>query len=218
MAIFVHNIKILSQFVFTTNCVGWRSCFLVYHPGIRKKLLRGNNYSMKTIKNSANVQFSDRFRLSVIIFLIAYMGITNAYSQKTKLSVRAVSPMNFGAFTQGISSGTVTISPQNIRSATGSVILLNISGYTSAAAVFEVNATKNTPIAIATGLTGTLTGSNGGSLELQIENTYPASPFTTATNVEWKVIQVGGTLLIGPPASNPPGTYSGTFNVTFVFQ
>jgi len=131
------------------------------------------------------------------------------------LRVKALSTLQFGAFTQGSSGGTVILTAQNARSSTGDVILLNM-GYTYSPAIMQVQALKGTVVSIATGLTGTLTGP-GGTMNLVVGGTYPPSPFVVTTDIsEWMDIQVGGTLTVGTPGANPAGSYLGTFNVTFI--
>jgi len=63
----------------------------------------------------------------------------------------------------------------------------------------------------------TLTGSGGGSMMLHIGASNPASPFVITTGPPASTLMnVGGTLTVGSPASNPPGSYSGNFDVTFM--
>jgi len=131
------------------------------------------------------------------------------------LRVKALSVLQFGAFTQGNSGGTVILTAQNARSATGDVILLNM-GYSYSPAIIQVQALKGTVVSIATGLTGILSGP-GGDMNLTVGETYPPSPFVVTTEItEWMDIQVGGTLYVGAPGDNPAGSYLGTFNVTFI--
>ncbi|MCE1199944.1 MAG: DUF4402 domain-containing protein [Marinilabiliales bacterium] len=127
----------------------------------------------------------------------------------------------FGAFTHGASGGTVTISPTGMRSSTGSVVLLSL-GYNFSPAIFQVEGIKGTVISITdnSGTAFTLTGSHGGTLTLHLgppqSNTSCGTPFILDQESPLRMeIRVGGTLSVGNSAANPPGNYSGTFNLTF---
>ncbi|MFZ2341140.1 MAG: DUF4402 domain-containing protein [Bacteroidales bacterium] len=133
------------------------------------------------------------------------------------ITANASQPLAFGAFTPGASGGTVTISAAGgTRSSTGTVILLNM-GYLYTPAMFYIKANPGTVISLLTGPPSTITGSNGGSLSLQTNGTFPASPFVTQVPYQQlTTVLVGGILSVGSIASNPPGYYSGTIDVTFV--
>jgi hypothetical protein len=124
--------------------------------------------------------------------------------------------LRFGAFSTGIAGGTVTVSPNGSRSSTGSVVLLQL-GFTFAPAVFEVDANPGTLIQIVNGSPAVLTGNNGGTLTVTIGTSSTGTPFiATATPPARTLVRIGGTLTVGSLLANPPGQYSGTFNVTFI--
>lgn len=131
------------------------------------------------------------------------------------LSIYTLQNMHFGAFTQGPIGGTIQISPAGVRTATGDVVLLNM-GVSYFESIFEVEGIVGSNISILNGPNATLTGSNGGSMSMSIGSCSPSSPFINAVQPPGRTqVHIGGTLNIGAPASNPPGTYSGTFYVTF---
>jgi Domain of unknown function (DUF4402) len=131
------------------------------------------------------------------------------------ISVYTIQNLSFGAFSHGNTGGTVIISNSGIRSVTGDVIPLNL-GFPYFQAIFELDAPEGTIISILNGADATLTGSNGGSITLRIGNSDPASPFiTTVPQPVRTQVSIGGTLTIGSPVANPPGTYTGTFYITF---
>jgi len=124
--------------------------------------------------------------------------------------------LSFGAFTHGASGGTVTISSGGIRSSTGDVVQLGL-GYLYSTALYEVVANPGTVISLLNGPDVLLPGSNGGSLSLNIGDSDLGSPFVTT--VAYPVpteLNVGGTLTVGNSLANPPGNYSGSFDITFV--
>ena len=123
--------------------------------------------------------------------------------------------LQFGALTQGASGGTVVISPTGSRSATGDVTLLNL-GVPYSAALFGIEANPGTLITILNGPDATLTGSNGGTMTVHLGGSDPASPFVcTVSRPGRNMVQIGGTLNVGSPLASPPGSYSGTFTITF---
>jgi len=126
--------------------------------------------------------------------------------------------LSFGAFAHGAVGGTVSISSGGIRSSTGDVILLSL-GYPYSTTLYEVIANPGTIISILNGPNVTLPGSNGGSITLTIGASDPVSPFVTSTPPPLPTyLNIGGTISIGNTAANPPGDYSGTYDITFVQQ
>lgn len=131
------------------------------------------------------------------------------------LSVYTTQNISFGAFAHGNSGGTITISPDGIRTVTGDVIALNL-GIQYNNAIFEIESPSGTIISIINGPDVTLTGSNGGSMSLHIGSSNPASPFNNTTAPPGKtLINIGGTLTVGGAATSPPGSYSGSIYITF---
>ncbi len=131
------------------------------------------------------------------------------------ISVSTYQNLSFGTFSQGGAGGTLTVTNSSTRTATGSVVPLNM-GASAFASIFELEAPSGTIVSITNGPDATLTGSNGGSMTLHINNSTPLSPFSTSVPPPGKTqITIGGTLTIGSPASAPPGAYSGSFYVTF---
>jgi len=124
--------------------------------------------------------------------------------------------LNFGAFYHGNVGGSVIIYNDGSRSSTGDIVLLTM-GYTFSTGLYDVVANPGTLISILNGPDAILTGSNGGSMILQLGESYPASPFiiTTAPPSSTQ-LRIGGTLFVGNPIINPPGNFGGTFDLTFV--
>lgn len=124
--------------------------------------------------------------------------------------------LSFGAFYHGPVGGTVTIYPDDSRSATGDIVLLGM-GYLFSSALYEIIANPGTVISILNGPDVSLPGSNGGSLNLHIGDSDPVSPFVTT--VPYGIItymNIGGILTVSNSIANPPGDYSGTFDITLV--
>lgn len=124
--------------------------------------------------------------------------------------------LSFGAFYHGALGGSVIIDPSGTRSSTGDIVLLGLS-FPYSAAMFEVHAHPGTIIAILNGPDVPLIGSPSGSMNLRIGSSIPASPFVS--NVQFSTgipLYIGGTLTVGNSVANPPGSYTGTFEITIV--
>jgi hypothetical protein len=123
--------------------------------------------------------------------------------------------LGFGAFYPGAAGGTVTINPSGARSATGDVVLLNL-GFSFTPALYEIVGNPGTVITLLNGSDVSLAGSNGGSMTLHIGISDPLSPFVLTVPYPMPTqLRIGGTLTVGNIGANPPGAYTGTFNVTF---
>jgi hypothetical protein len=131
--------------------------------------------------------------------------------------VNPAQALNFGAF-YATTGGSIIVSPTGLRSATGDVVLVNL-GFTVSPALFEIEGLPGTIVSILNGPDVTLHGSNGGSMTLHVGSSNPASPFIINTTPPSRtVVNIGGTLTVGTSAVNPPGSYSGTFDITFIEQ
>lgn len=130
------------------------------------------------------------------------------------ITATTVQNIAFGVFYQGLAGGTVTISSAGTRTAGGSVVLLSTGAYS--VAIFDVTANSGTVISFLKPVT-TLTDGSGHSLSLQIDETNPSTPFVTTNPYTIPTqVSMGGILTIGSPAVNPPGNYSGTFEIIFI--
>jgi len=129
-------------------------------------------------------------------------------------SITLVRDLGFGAF-YSATGGTVTIDQYDTRTSFN-VTLFTFSS--SSAARFNIYANRGTIINILNIDDFQLT--NGlYSMTVSITATNPLLPFVNDnTYLVPTELTMGATLTVGTPASNPPGTYSGTFNVTLVIE
>ena len=124
--------------------------------------------------------------------------------------------LNFGSFSHGPSGGNVIISPNGSRSVTGDIVQLS-SGQPFSPAIFEVEANPGTVVQIMNGPDIVLSGSNGGTMTLQLGSSNTGTPFvTTAVPPSLTEVRIGGTLIVSNTLANPGGTYSGSFMITFI--
>lgn len=160
--------------------------------------------------------------LTAVLVLLLFLQLP-AFAQEPpprpiSIYVNPAQGLIFGAFFQGPTGGTVTVSPNGSRSVSGSVVQANL-GFPFSPAIFEVDANPGTLITIMNGPDVLLTGSNGGTLSMKIGSSSTGSPFiANAVSPARTLVRIGGTLTVGVPLANPPGNYSGTFSVTFIQQ
>lgn len=149
--------------------------------------------------------------------IILYIPVEAQERPPKPISVRVstLQHLSFGAFIQAGNFGTVTVTHQQMRTATGSIILPNLSSIVTAA-LFEVDAIPGTLITIVNGPDSALSGNNGGTVMLTPGEASTGSPFIVTS--ESTNVFIGGTLTVGPLSANPAGAYNGTFQVTFIQQ
>lgn len=148
--------------------------------------------------------------LKVSIFVLLWASSTFVWAQ----SITATNDqgLGFGDFTQTADpGGTITISNTGVRSATGNVVLL---GSTYFYAIFSITTDSATPVTVTIDQpTATLSGSNGGTMSLQIGIADPQSP--SVSQMAPAEVHIGGTITLGTRLENPPGSYSGNVLITF---
>lgn len=129
-------------------------------------------------------------------------------------SITLARDLSFGAF-YSTTGGTVTIDQDGMRTS-HNVTLFTFSS--SSAARFNIYSNRGTIINILNIPDFHLT--NGSySMTVSITATDPLLPFVNNnTYIVPAELSMGATLSVGTPAANPPGTYSGSFNVTLVIE
>jgi hypothetical protein len=150
--------------------------------------------------------------LSLVLFFVASGSVMAQVKPPRPINVTVTQNLGFGTFYHGALGGSVSVSPAGIRSSTGDVVLLVTGSYF--AAIYRITGPPSTVVSLLNGPDVLLPGSGGGSLSLHIGNSNPASPFVLTPGPF--LVNVGGTLTVGNSVANPPGSYSGSFNITFV--
>lgn len=167
-----------------------------------------------------------KYKLSILLRSLGYLFFLlfcisgNVFSQEPPprpiIVTVTAQTLSFGAFSHGAAGGTVSISSGGIRTASGDVILLGL-GYPFSTTLYEIVANPGTVVSLLNGPDVSLAGSNGGSITLSIGASSPLSPFvTTASPPTPTQLNIGGTITIGNSIANPPGSYSGTYDITFI--
>jgi len=124
--------------------------------------------------------------------------------------------LNFGAFSHGGSGGTVTVDPDGLREQSGSVLLLNL-GFSFSPALYRLVGDPGTVVSILNGPNTTISRVGGGTLLLTVGDSDPSGSFIiTTTPPAYTELRVGGILTVSNSTNNPPGSYSGTFDITLV--
>jgi hypothetical protein len=166
--------------------------------------------------------FASRMRFILIVLPVILMFLISPEIKAQEPPPRPVTVtvtgqnLSFGAFYHGPVGGTVTINSGGSRSATGDVILLNL-GYSYSTALYQLVANPGTVISLLNGPDVSLPGSPGGSMSLHIGDSDLGPTFViTSVPPAFTLLNIGGTITVSNPGSNPPGSYSGTFDITFV--
>jgi hypothetical protein len=157
--------------------------------------------------------------LLLAIVLMFYAGISNAQPvlpQRT-ITVLPTQAIHFGTIIVGNSGGTVIVGSDGSRTKTGDIILLSMSP-SSQPAIFEIKLCQGRNVNISIVPSIILTGSNGGpTLTLDLGPTEKGDigvPFPTNADCNFITpLRVGGTLHV--PGSAIPGTFTGSFSITF---
>lgn len=153
-------------------------------------------------------------KIAPAFWAASFLAASSAGNPAAAQTFTRTQDLSFGAFAAGM-GGTVTISPQSARTASGDVILIGRSAGSPAS--FDVSGSANATYQIALPADGTaiLTGSNGGSMSL---SSFASSPSGQGqlNMAGTQTLHIGATLAIG--SNQAPGPYSGSFSVTVVFE
>ncbi|WP_321438014.1 DUF4402 domain-containing protein [uncultured Bacteroides sp.] len=161
------------------------------------------------------------FFLGILTFpLFAQVGVTGRIKTEivAPLIVVETEQMGFGKFTSDMGGGTIQLSPQGERTATGSIRLVEGA---FGAGKFLITGSLGTLVTL------TLPQS---PVELRLENgsyTLTVDHFTSDVPIGGKTISksngrtemnVGATLYVGNWSSSPAGFYTGTYEAVFMYN
>lgn len=151
--------------------------------------------------------------LALLFFVPALSVLTPVTTNAAAITITSTQTLEFGTFAAG-SGGTVMVTPNGTRSATGGVIL--VSTASSSAAHFTVSGDAGLNYLITLPANGVVTLDSGGN-SMAVQD-FACLPAVTGTLVGGSdTLKVGATLVVGAsqvPASN----YTGTFTVTVEYQ
>ena len=154
--------------------------------------------------------------LTAVLFLCFNSSFAQPVLPPRSLTVTATQSLYFGTICVNGLGGTVTVGYDGSRTKTGNVVLLpNVP--VSQPAIFEIKLCQGRNVNISFDAQTTLTGSNGGTLRLDIgptEKGINGASFNTNNDCNFITpMRVGGTLHI--PDLAIQGLYTGTFEITF---
>jgi hypothetical protein len=154
--------------------------------------------------------------IPVISFLTISIETIAQEPPPRPIVVTTTQGLSFGAFYHGAVGGTITINTDGSRTSTGDVVPLGLGIFYSRA-TYEIVANPGTIISLVNGPDVILIGSpGGGTLSLHIGDPDLGVSFVTTEPYPIPTeLNVGGTLTVGNSITNPPGSYSGTFDITF---
>lgn len=145
------------------------------------------------------------------LFTITALLLVSKISVSQNVTFTKTQDLNFGDFYPTGTGGSVIVNTSGVRSKVNNVVLFSSANVSCA--IFSI--TGNGKVRYATSITisnSTLyRAGGGGSMSL---NTFTYSP-TPNINIRNRTVTlyVGARLTVGSIIANPPGNYSGTFNV-----
>jgi hypothetical protein len=119
--------------------------------------------------------------------------------------------LKFGRFYPEAGGGSITLSPEGIRMASGNVKLLD-GNYSQG--VFTITGSENNSLSILLPSTPLLLYHNNSINTIYLDRWTYSIPKTTSGDL---YVNIGATLNFGPLESNPPGLYTGTYQVIFSY-
>jgi hypothetical protein len=156
------------------------------------------------------------FFMTGMLFLTVRLDLCAQEMPPRPIAASFIQNLGFGAFSPGLSGGSVIITSNGVRFATGSVVLVG-QGYLYFPAIFGIEGNPGTILHLLNGPDETLVGSNGGSMILHLGEATPGDPIIINVAPPGVLqIRLGGTLTVGNPLSNPAGFYSGMFSLMFI--
>ncbi|MEO5943182.1 MAG: DUF4402 domain-containing protein [Ferruginibacter sp.] len=154
--------------------------------------------------------------IPAILFAQILTGTTQAKSDAVKITNKQT--LQFGVFASGTGGGKIIIAADGARSVTGTVTPLNF-GMNYSAAILEIEAPAGSIISFINGPDAVLTGSNGGTMSMQIGRSNPPGPIYITNGSPAKTeLDIGGILTVGNTVTSPPGNYSGSFYISFILE
>jgi len=134
------------------------------------------------------------------------------------LTATETSQLNFGRFSPETQGGSILVTPDGTRTATGTV---ELSGGTHNPASFYVTGEGGATFSIILPAGPAILTNAGLSKTMQVSN-WVSNPMPgigagllTKGSQE---IKIGATLVVGPLEDNPVGLYSGTYAITFGYN
>ena len=126
--------------------------------------------------------------------------------------------LNFGRFSPETTGGMIKLTPDGVRSSSGSVAL---SGGTHNAAKFYITGQYDASVTITLPSTPAILTNSISSKTMEVSNweSFPAAGLGVGVlNKGELTVNVGATLMVGDMNDNPVGIYEGTYTITFSYN
>lgn len=167
-----------------------------------------------------------RYILSLLVIL---SFCSKTYSQATvtaqafaevisALTATETSQLNFGKFSPEVQGGQVIVTPDGIRSTSGTVIL---SGGIANSGIFYITGTPDAMFSIQLPNGPAVLTHQNSTKTMAVSNwvSYPQSGNGTGVLANGQqFVYLGATLNVGSILDNPVGLYSGAFSLTFAYN
>ncbi len=144
----------------------------------------------------------------------AGIGIDAKIIAPISLENTGTTPMNFGTISRATTVGTVTVTPDEERSATGGISVLSSSDFS--AAPFSVSGENDATFYVSLPADGMVELTRSGGTEKMTVNDFEHNSTEVLSTAGQATFSVGATLTVG--ANQVPGEYSGSFSVTVAYQ
>lgn len=127
--------------------------------------------------------------------------------------------LNFGRFSPESAGGEIRLSPDGIRSSTGSVAL---GGGLYNPAIFNISGQPDFNVVVNLPSAPVLLANSSNGKTMQVIN-WESIPASSASGIKIQssgqlTLNVGATLKVGNMNDNPVGLYNGTYAVTFSYN
>jgi hypothetical protein len=164
--------------------------------------------------SSSIIFLSGRKKWGILGMLLIWVLIRGEV--RAQVQVYAEQDVQLGSFVAGSTGGTLTVTFEEERKATGSLILIN-QGEPFKSAVFGIEAPFGSTVNILNGPDVVIKGSNGGEITLSLGESSRGSSFISdAVPPDRNYISISTSLTVGTGAENPPGNYSGSLSITVI--
>jgi len=159
------------------------------------------------------------FGISVLSAQAQQNVAAKAYAEViSALTATETSQLNFGRFSPEIQGGQVTVAPDGLRTANGSVIL---SGGTPQSGVFYITGAPEATFSVQLPAAPAILTHQSSNKTMVVTNWISTPMPGNATGVlvnGQQFVHLGATLLVGSILDNPVGLYSGSYTVTFAYN
>jgi hypothetical protein len=172
------------------------------------------------MKNYCRVVFLFFLVISSSVKMYAQASVTAQVFAEVipALTANEVSQLNFGRFSPETQGGSVLVTPEGSRTASGTV---ELSGGTHNAASFYITGEGGATFSIILPTIPAMLTNTSSSKTMTVSNWVSIPPQGSGTGLlsgGSQEVKVGATLFVGSMDQNPVGIYTGTYAITFGYN